>query len=298
MIASSALQLERRRRALRAALYLGDPVLIARAAARVRLPGAAAEFRDMRRARDARHRLGRAIRLARVGSVEVVWPTAAAVDAARRRVSRRLLVAAAAAIALAVATLVGAPRPTAPAVDETASPTPLVGLGEPSGGASGASTISLGRVIAARSPVAVQQTPVPTASATPRRTTAPGSRTSASPGSGGTGSGGSGSGSGGGVAGATPGPLQPGFVRVEGFVYDADTRTPLSGVCIRLGFGCVPIPPSTDPNGLFIVDLPLGDGSIAWDLGFERDGYIPLHYALSPSPSRVRYLGILYLHHS
>ena len=298
---NSASELQRERRhAVRAALRSGDPLLVVRATARARVAHLHLDPQEQRRARAARRRVGRAIRAAR-RPVLVAGEVAPARPTAKRgvRVSRRV----AALFATALGILVGVALPTPAALPTAPSEPPAAA--EPSstmlpiaevafGGGGGGSVVSFGRVVNARAVVVTPApTAPPTASPSPKRSPAsfaPGATPSAGPGGGG----------GTGPTGPpvqTLGPLQPGFIRVLGYVYDANTGRPLAGACLRLGFGCFPLQTYTSTDGLFIIDLPIGDGSIAWDLAFEHlPEYVSVHITLDPSRSRVRYLGIVYLH--
>ena len=70
---------------------------------------------------------------------------------------------------------------------------------------------------------------------------------------------------------STSGPVLPYLTRYSGYVYDADTGTPIAGVCVYAGpVGCPTPSLVTDSSGYWALDFPTG---LSWDLHFAAAGY-------------------------
>jgi len=307
---AQTLKVAARRAALHAAILSGDAITAARAAARLRVPLADLTPAEVRRAREARRTLGRAIVKARLPRRdEQPLATGMAITAPLPGSRRRAVIAALAALALLLL-FIGSGRPagSSGAPDEAAvePQQQQTQLDRPV-------LVSRGRTVALPplAVVAPTATPAPTATATPapqptaavatataqgtaRRTATPGP-TGAGAGTGGTGgtgagSGGGGSGSGSGSGGAgggsgtgtgfpTPAPLPPvpppGFGRFSIIVLDAFTNRPIPGACVIIGTrSCDPSQPHTDANGRWAVDIPATTMTTYWDLYFSKPGYV------------------------
>lgn len=287
------------RRALYAdALRRGDPLATANAAARLRAHIGDLNATDLAAVRASRRTFGQAIRQARSRRVApATLPFTVEAPRSRPRRSPLGVIAAVALLALVFASVLARPF----TVDES----PDGGGGSPQAAAPDAPIIvsaqSRGRVVlaevAAAAAVEPQATVAPEeASAAPSPVAAAGAGPagSAAPsGSGGSGTGtggGSGSGAGGGTGTGSPSPapvatqspaptftacfvsIPRGFARLCGLVVDARTGRAIAGACVSLG-PCTDQSARTDPNGRWAFVLPVGNGTLQWDLEFRMSGY-------------------------
>ena len=286
------LRLAARRAALHASIRDGDARGAARAAARVRVPGARLTAREVALAHDTRIALGRALIAARLPRPAAL-PVPPRDVAPKRRVPwKRLAVVLAAMLGLIFLVLGpgGAPggKPEGDAsavVPDITRPQPLV-------------QVSRGRSAATIAPeaVAVAQ---PSAAPTAEPTLVPSAAPNA--GAGGTGgAGGSASGSGGGGGGigigngpglislptprptTTPRVPPPGYGRLTIIVLDARTFRPVPDTCVSFGsLTCTTITAGdatalsyrTDDNGRWSLDVPLGAPTVSYDMLFFKLGY-------------------------
>ena len=286
------LRLAARRAALHASIRDGDPRGAARAAARVRVPGARLTAREVALAHDTRIALGRALIAARLPRPAPLPVPPRDVVPKRRVPWKRLAVVLAAMLGLIFLVLGpgGAPggKPEGDAsavVPDITRPQPLV-------------QVSRGRSAATIAPeaVAVAQ---PSAAPTAEPTLVPSAAPSA--GAGGTGgAGGSASGSGGGGGGigigngpglislptprptTTPRVPPPGYGRLTIIVLDARTFRPVPDTCVSFGsLTCTTITAGdatalsyrTDDNGRWSLDVPLGAPTVSYDMLFFKLGY-------------------------
>lgn len=299
-----ALRYASRRAMLLAALRDGDARMAARAASRLRVPGAALAPSEFRMAREASRTVGRAIVSARLPRrADAALRTEAAITAPPT--SRRPVAAVAALCATLVVLLVmlgngrgGSPLDEGGAPEQSAS--------EPARAA--ILTVSRGRtidappeiVVVAESPTPAP-TAAPTASAAPKTAgpaaTARSTGRTAAPGSGG-GGGGSGSGGTGGAAKPTPTPTPApvatppvppaGFGRFNIVVYDASTGRPLEGVCVIIGsLSCSGPGSLTDTSGRWSTDFPATSATTTWDASFVKTGYVTLRRTLQLAAGRT-----------
>jgi len=286
------LRLAARRAALHASIRDGDARGAARAAARVRVPGARLTAREVALAHDTRIALGRALIAARLPRPAALPVPPRDVVPKRRVPWKRLAVVLAAMLGLIFLVLGpgGAPggKPEGDAsavVPDITRPQPLV-------------QVSRGRSAATIAPeaVAVAQ---PSAAPTAEPTLVPSAAPSA--GAGGTGgAGGSASGSGGGGGGigigngpglislptprptTTPRVPPPGYGRLTIIVLDARTFRPVPDTCVSFGsLTCTTITAGdatalsyrTDDNGRWSLDVPLGAPTVSYDMVFFKLGY-------------------------
>ena len=286
------LRLAARRAALHASIRDGDARGAARAAARVRVPGARLTAREVALAHDTRIALGRALIAARLPRPAPLPVPPRNVVPKRRVPWKRLAVVLAAMLGLIFLVLGpgGAPggKPEGDAsavVPDITRPQPLV-------------QVSRGRSAATIAPeaVAVAQ---PSAAPTAEPTLVPSAAPSA--GAGGTGgAGGSASGSGGGGGGigigngpglislptprptTTPRVPPPGYGRLTIIVLDARTFRPVPDTCVSFGsLTCTTITAGdatalsyrTDDNGRWSLDVPLGAPTVSYDMLFFKLGY-------------------------
>jgi len=288
-----ALRLAARRAALHASVRDGDASATARAAARLRVPGARLSAREIGIARDTRAALGRALIAARLPRPTPI--VAAPRDSARARAMpwKRLAIALAVICGLVFLVLGpgGAPggKPegdvSAAVAPDVTRPQPLVQL-------------SRGRSAVTSAPevvVVAEPSAEPTAAPTEAPTAAP------SAGAGGTGgAGGSARGAGGGGGGIgigtgpglitlpTPRPTStprfppPGYGRLTIIVLDRATLRPIAETCVSFGsLTCANITAGdvtalsyrTDANGRWSLDVPLGAPTVSYDMLFFKLGY-------------------------
>ena len=286
------LRLAARRAALHASIRDGDARGAARAAARVRVPGARLTAREVALAHDTRIALGRALIAARLPRPAAL-PVPPRDVAPKRRVPwKRLAVVLAAMLGLIFLVLGpgGAPggKPEGDAsavVPDITRPQPLV-------------QVSRGRSAATIAPeaVAVAQ---PSAAPTAEPTLVPSAAPSAgADGTGGAGGSASGSGGGGGGIGIGNGPglislptprptttprvPPPGYGRLTIIVLDARTFRPVPDTCVSFGsLSCTTITAGdatalsyrTDDNGRWSLDVPLGAPTVSYDMLFFKLGY-------------------------
>ncbi len=280
-----------RRAALRRAFLTGDAFATARAAARLRLPGAPPDPNDLLVAGRARHAVGVALLRARHPRTPPPprLALAPAPPAARRRGLRGPIVIAAAALLL-IWYLLPAGLPWEDGGGGEPAQPPNSAASVITGPLRGR-TVALAPVVVAASPTP-EPTPEPTAAATeapsaaPTATARPGSpRPGGSGRPGPTGSGGSGSGGLGGGGGLpTPTPtLRPaptsripmeGFARIEVTVLDARTLRPVQGACVLLrDTVCLPWKPQTDGRGVWSDQIPVITSIVFWEVYVIKDGY-------------------------
>ena len=286
---------------IRRALYAdarrrGDPLATANAAARLRAHIAHLNAVDLAAMRASRRTFGQAIRQARSRRVAPppILSSAQGIALVRPRRFPFGLVAALAVLALVLASVLA--RPFAPEEAEGG------GGGAPVAALPDAPIIvsaqSRGRVVVAEvaavsAVVEPEPTVAPQASAEPSSAPAGGAGPaagSAGPtGSGGPGTGtGSGSGAGSGTRSASPAPtatptpaptfaacfvsIPRGFARLCGLVVDLRTGSAIAGACVSLG-PCTDQSARTDPNGRWAFVLPVGNGTLQWDLEFAAARY-------------------------
>jgi hypothetical protein len=287
-----ALRLAGRRAALHASIRAGDPRGAARAAARLRIPGARLNAREAALAHDTRAALGRALIAARLPRPEPLPIPAREIAPARRVPWKRLAVVLAALLGLIFLVLGPGGAPGGKPEGEASAVAPDVTRAQPLAQVSrGRSTVTTAPVV-----VAVAQ---PSAAPTSDPTTAPSAAPSA--GAGGTGgAGGSASGAGGGGGGigigtgpglitlptprptTTPRVPPPGYGRLTIIVLDARTFRPVPDTCVSFGsLSCTTITAGdatalsyrTDDNGRWSLDVPLGAPTVSYDMVFFKLGY-------------------------
>ena len=287
-----ALRLAARRAALHEAVRAGDAGATARAAARLRVPGARLSARELAVARDTRAALGRALvaaRLPRPAPI-VAAPRAAP---ARHMPWKRLAVALAVICGLVFLVLGpgGAPggKPegdvSAAVAPDVTRPQQLVQLSR------GRSAVtSAPEVVAVAEPSAE-----PTAAPTEAPTAAPSAGAGGAGGAGGSASGAGGGGGGIGIGTGpglvtlpTPRPTStprfppPGYGRLTVIVLDRATGRPVPEACVSFGsVTCTNITAGeltalsyrTDANGRWSLDVPLGAPTVSYDMLFFKLGY-------------------------
>jgi len=299
-----ALRYAARRAAFIRAVRDGDASGAARASARLRVFDTALAPAEFARALDARRALGRAIVNARLPkAVPAELRHESPITALRESHRKR-----AAAIGLVAGLIVGLLVPWG---------MQLEGGGAPESASSEQqrttlATVSRGRTVALPVDIVVViETPSPEPSPTPE----PSASASASPapqtpppaaGAGGVGTGtaspgpgggggqgggngpGNGSGNGPGNGTATPrpvvtlGPVPSGFARMVIIVTDAQTRRPISDVCVVVGTAnCLPGQPHTDANGRWSADVAATALVTYWDVSLIRQGYVTVSRRLS-----------------
>ncbi|MDQ6859171.1 MAG: carboxypeptidase-like regulatory domain-containing protein, partial [Chloroflexota bacterium] len=293
-------QLEIRRAAYRDAHLRGDPLETIRAAARLRAHVTELDAAELAAVRASRQRFGQAIREARARRVLVPgrWVDTSALPLSRPFRFPFVLAASLAVLAMVLIAVVAQPL----LADQTEG-----GSGAPAAVATDpvvVDTQSRGRVVLAVT-VAPAAEPVTTAPPEASASASPGPTSGAvavggtpnPSGSGGAGTG-TGTGTGGGTASASPSPrpsptasrspgpsfavcsasVPSGFARLCGLVVDAQTGRPIAGACASLG-PCNDQSTRTDPNGRWTFTLPVGDGTLEWDLEFAMTGYVTSQYA-------------------
>ena len=288
-----ALRFAARRAALHASVRGGDAKGAARAAARLRVPGARLSARETRVARDTRGALGRALIAARLPRPVALAPAPRDVMRARRMPWKRLAIALAVISGLIFLVLGpgGAPggKPegdvSAAVAPDVTRPQPLVQLSR------GRSAVtSAPEVVAVAEPSAE-----PTAAPTEAPTAAP---SAGAGGAGGAGGSASGAGGGGGGIGIGTGPglvtlptprptstprFPPaGYGRLTIIVLDRATLRPIPETCVSFGsLTCTNITAGdltalnyrTDANGRWSLDIPLGAPTVSYDMLFFKLGY-------------------------
>ncbi|HEY6203868.1 MAG TPA: hypothetical protein VI056_12610 [Candidatus Limnocylindria bacterium] len=287
-----AMRLAARRAALHASIREGNAQAAARAAARLRVPGARLTAQELTFARDTRAALGRALIAARLP--RPAPPVAPAVEVVRRRRIpwRRLAIALAVISALIFLVLGPGGEPGGKPEGDASAVVPDVTrpqvLAQVSRGRSAITTAP--EVVAAAAPSA-EPTAVPTE--------APSAAPSAGAGGAG-GAGGSASGAGGGGGGIgigtgpglitlptprpAPTPRVPpaGYGRIQIIVLDRQTLRPVPDTCVSFGsLTCTTITAGdktalsyrTDENGRWSLDVPLGAPTVSYDMLFFKLGY-------------------------
>jgi len=287
-----AMRIAARRAALHASIRDGNAQAAARAAARLRVPGARLTAQEIAFARDTRVALGRALIAARLPRPTPPPAPAREVVAARAIPWKRLGIALAVISGLIFLVLGPGGEPG----------------GKPEGDASAAvpdvtrpqvlAQVSRGRSAATSAPEIVAAAE-PTAEPTAAPTEAPSAAPSAGAGGAG-GAGGSASGAGGGGGGigigtgpglitlptprptTTPRVPPPGYGRLTVIVLDSRTRQPVPDACVSFGsLSCTTITAGettalsyrTDANGRWSLDVPLGAPTVSYDMLFFKLGY-------------------------
>jgi hypothetical protein len=288
-----AKRLAARRAALHASIRDGDAAGAARAAARLRIPGARLSAQELTLALDTRAALGRALITARLPRPQPLAAGPAVLRQPRRIPWKRLALIAAVLSGLIFLVLGPGGTPggkpegdaSAVAVPDVTRPLELV-------------QISRGRSAVTTAPevVAVAE---PSAAPTAEPTTAPSAAPSAGAGGAG-GAGGSASGPGGGGGGigigtgpglitlptprptVTPRVPPPGYGRLTIIVLDARSFRPIPDTCVSFGsLNCTTITAGevtalsyrTDDNGRWSLDVPLGAPTVSYDMLFFKLGY-------------------------
>ena len=288
-----ALRLAARRAALHASIRDGDAGATARAAARLRVPGARLTARELRVARDTRAALGRALVAARLPRPAPIAAAPRDATPARRIAWKRLVLALAVIAGLVFLVLGpgGAPGGK-PEGDASAAVVPDVTrpqvLAQVSRGRSAVTTAP--EIVAVAEPSAE-----PTAEPTAAPTAAP---SAGAGGAGGAGGSASGPGGGGGGIGIGTGPglvtlptprptttprvPPPGYGRLTIIVLDRQTLRPVPDTCVSFGsLSCTTITAGettalsyrTDANGRWSLDVPLGAPTVSYDMLFFKLGY-------------------------
>ena len=287
-----ALRLAARRAALLASIRDGDPRAAARAAARVRVPGAHLSAREVALARDTRAALGRALIAARLPRPAPVAALAPEIAPTRRIPWRRLAVALAVIGALVFLVLGPGGDPGGRPQGEASAVAPDVTrqqvLAQVSRGRS--AVTSAPQIVAAAEPSAE-----PTVAPTEAPSAAPSAGAGGAGGAGGSASGAGGGGGGIGIGSGpglitlpTPRPTTtprlppPGYGRLTIIVLDARTFQPVSDVCVSFGsLTCTNITAGdvtalsyrTDDRGRWSLDVPLGAPTVSYDMLFFKLGY-------------------------
>ena len=293
-----ALRLAARRAALHASVRDGDAVGAARAAARLRVPGARLTAQEIAIARDTRASLGRALVTARLPRAQPLPVAARETPPPRRIPWKRMGLIAVVLFGLIFLVLGPGGEPGGKPEGDAAAVAPDVARPQV------LSQVSRGRSAATTAPqivAAVEPTAAPTAAPTEAPSPAP------SAGAGGTGgAGGSSSGAGGGGGGigvgtgpglvtlptprptTTPRVPPPGYGRLTVIVLDSRTLRPVPDTCVVFGsLTCTtmtyqpdPSDPSktilsyrTDENGRWSLDVPLGAPTVNYDMLFFKLGY-------------------------
>jgi len=287
-----AMRFAARRAALHASIRDGNAQAAARAAARLRVPGARLTAQEITFARDTRAALGRALIAARLPRPAPLPAPAPALVAARAIPWKRLAIALAVISGLIFLVLGPGGDPGGKPEGDASAVVPDVTrpqvLAQVSRGRSAAT--SAPEIVAAAEPTAE-----PTAAPTEAPSAAP------SAGAGGTGgAGGSASGAGGGGGGigigtgpglitlptprptTTPRVPPPGYGRLTVIVLDSRTRQPVQDACVSFGsLSCTTITAGettalsyrTDANGRWSLDVPLGAPTVSYDMLFFKLGY-------------------------
>jgi hypothetical protein len=293
-----SLRLAARRAALHASIRAGDAGAAARAAARVRVPGARLSTQELAIARDRRMALGRALISARLPRPEPV--PAAPPDAVRTRAIpwRRLAIIAAVLFGLIFLVLGPGGEPGGKPEGEPSAVAPDVTrpqiLAQVSRGRSAATTAP--EIVAVAEPSAA-----PTAEPTAAPTAAP---SAGAGGAGGAGGSASGAGGGGGGIGVGTGPglitlptprptttprfPPPGYGRLTIIAVEEGTFQPVADTCVSFGsLTCTTLTYQPDPAatgktilsyrtndiGRWSLDVPLGAPTVSYDMFFFKLGY-------------------------
>ena len=270
----------------------GDASATARAAARLRIPGARLTARELAVARDTRAALGRALIAARLPRPAPIV-AASHVTPTRRMPWKRLAVALAVISGLIFLVLGpgGAPggKPegdvSAAIAPDVTRPQPLVQLSR------GRSAVTSAPEVVAVAEASAE----PTAAPTEAPTAAPSAGAGGAGGAGGSASGAGGGGGGIGIGTGpglvtlpTPRPTStprfppPGYGRLTVIVLDRATNRPVPDACVSFGsVTCTNITAGeqtalnyrTDANGRWSLDIPLGAPTVSYDMLFFKLGY-------------------------
>jgi hypothetical protein len=292
---ADTLRFAARRAALHASVRQGDARSAARAAARLRVPGARLTRGEIALARRTRMALGRALIAARRPRVEPLPAEPREMPRSRALPLRRVALALALICALIFLVLGpgGAPGGmpegdlSAAVVPDIARPQVLAQVSR------GRSTVTTAPEIVA----AVEPSAAPTAAPTEAPTAAP---TAGAGGAGGAGGTASGAGGGGGGIGIGTGPglvtlptprptttprvPPPGYGRLTVIVLDARTFRPVPETCVVVGSltcstmtqegtGKTILSYHTDASGRWSLDVPLGAATVNYDMLFFKLGY-------------------------
>ena len=299
------------RRALYAdALRRGDPLATANAAARLRAHIGDLNATDLAAVRASRRTFGQAIRQARSRRVApAVPPLTPGIPLARPRRSALGVIAGVALLALVCASVLARPFTVEDAAGGDGGGAPIAVVSDPVAPV----TLSRGRVVvpvaavgdAVTAPIA---TVAPEASAPAAPAPSSGASAVGGPGASGapgTGVGsGSGAGSGNGTGTRTAGPaptasrsptptsaiclstVPRGLARLCGSVLDARTGRGIAGACVSLG-PCTDQSARTDPAGRWTFTLPVGNGTLQWDLQFAAPGYRTSSFTQTSRQGRI-----------
>ena len=288
-----AMRLAARRAALHVSIRDGDAPAAARAAARLRIPGARLSAHELTLALDTRAALGRALITARLPRPQPLPAGPAVLKQGRRIPWKRLALVAAVLSGLIFLVLGPGGTPGGkPEGDASAVTVPDVTRPQE------LAQISRGRSAATTAPelVAVaDQSAAPTAEPTEAPTAAP---SAGAGGAGGAGGSASGAGGGGGGIGIGTGPglitlptprptvtprvPPPGYGRLTIIVLDSRTFRPVPDTCVSFGsLNCTTITAGdvtalsyrTDSNGRWSLDVPLGAPTVSYDMLFFRLGF-------------------------
>jgi hypothetical protein len=287
-----ALRLAGRRAALHASIRDGDARGAARAAARLRVPGARLTAHEIALAHDTRAALGRALIAARLPRPRALPIPPREIAPAPKVPWKRLAVVLAVLLGLVFLVLGPGGAPGGKSEGDASAVAPDVTQPQP------LVQVSRGRS-AVTTPPEVLAVAQPSAAPTSDPTTAPSAAPSA--GAGGTGgAGGSVSGAGGGGGGigigsgpglitlptprptTTPRVPPPGYGRLTVIVLDARTFRPVPDTCVSFGsLSCTTITAGdatalsyrTDDNGRWSLDVPLGAPTVSYDMVFFKLGY-------------------------
>jgi len=287
-----AMRLAARRAALHASIRDGNAQAAARAAARLRIPGARLTAQEITFARDTRAALGRALIAARLPRPAPPPAPAPAVVRARAIPWKRLAIALAVISGLIFLVLGPGGEPGGKPEGDASAIVPDVTrpqvLAQVSRGRS--AVTSAPEIVAAAEPSAE-----PTAAPTEAPSAAP---SAGAGGAGGAGGSASGAGGGGGGIGIGTGPglitlptprptttprvPPPGYGRLTVIVLDSRTRQPVPDACVSFGsLNCTTITAGditalsyrTDANGRWSLDVPLGAPTVSYDMLFFKIGY-------------------------
>jgi hypothetical protein len=288
-----AMRLAARRAALHASIRDGDAVAAARAAARLRIPGARLSAQELTLALDTRAALGRALIAARLPRPQPL-PAVPAVLTQPRRIPWKKLALIAAVLSGLIFLVLGPGGTPGGKPEGDASAVAVPDVTRPQELAQ----ISRGRSAVTTAPevVAVAE---PSAAPSAAPTEAPSAAPSAGAGGAG-GAGGSASGPGGGGGGigigtgpglitlptprptTTPRVPPAGYGRIQIIVLDRQTLRPVPDTCVSFGsLTCTNITAGdvtalnyrTDANGHWALDVPLGAPTVSYDMLFFRLGY-------------------------
>ena len=287
-----AMRLAARRAALHASIRDGNAQAAARAAARLRVPGARLTAQEITFARDTRVALGRALIAARLPRPVPPPAPAPAVATTRAIPWKRLAIALAVISGLIFLVLGPGGEPGGKPQGEASAVAPDVTrpqvLAQVSRGRS--AITSAPEIVAAAEPSAE-----PTAAPTEAPSAAP---SAGAGGAGGAGGSASGAGGGGGGIGIGTGPglvtlptprptttprVPPsGFGRIQIIVLDSRTRQPIPDACVSFGsLNCTTITAGevtalsyrTDERGRWSLDVPLGAPTVTYDMLFFKLGW-------------------------